>query len=182
MLHLALKAFYPSQAAVPAAACRHDLEVSRDDRIPRRDGGSGSASSCIVHVNEDGLARGISPIASGSALHTQVMKTEALRQALDKYGNSTRRSAAPAATRKRAAPRSASSRSARPATPGTRATSGPNSGGSSTPASSPAKRSASSRCPTGPSSTSGNTSAPKKSRSCRSISPRSGRWSSATAR
>lgn len=37
-----------------------------------------------VHTNEDGLARGISPIASGSNLHTQVMKTEALRQALDK--------------------------------------------------------------------------------------------------
>ena len=40
----------------------------------------------IVHVNEDGVARGINPIASGSALHTQVMKTEALKQALDKYG------------------------------------------------------------------------------------------------
>ena len=40
----------------------------------------------IVHTNQDGLRRGISPVASGSALHTQVMKTEALRQALDKYG------------------------------------------------------------------------------------------------
>jgi sulfate adenylyltransferase subunit 2 len=39
----------------------------------------------LVHVNQDGLARGVSPISSGSALHTQVMKTEALRQALDKY-------------------------------------------------------------------------------------------------
>ena len=37
MLHLALKAFYPGQAAVSAAACRHHLEVPRDDRLPRRD-------------------------------------------------------------------------------------------------------------------------------------------------
>jgi sulfate adenylyltransferase subunit 2 len=39
----------------------------------------------IVHINQDGIARGINPIASGSSLHTQVMKTEGLRQALDKY-------------------------------------------------------------------------------------------------
>ena len=39
----------------------------------------------LVHVNEEGLKRGISPVASGSALHTQVMKTEGLRQALDKW-------------------------------------------------------------------------------------------------
>src|SRR6185437_3419249 len=39
----------------------------------------------IVHVNEEGRARGISPIASGSSVHTQVMKTEALRQAMDKW-------------------------------------------------------------------------------------------------
>ncbi len=40
----------------------------------------------LVHVNQDGLDRGVDPIVSGSSLHTQVMKTEALRQALDKYG------------------------------------------------------------------------------------------------
>jgi sulfate adenylyltransferase subunit 2 len=39
----------------------------------------------LVHVNQEGLARGISPVASGSAVHTQVMKTEGLRQALDKW-------------------------------------------------------------------------------------------------
>ena len=39
----------------------------------------------IVHVNQEGLARGINPIASGSSLHTQVMKTDALKQALDIY-------------------------------------------------------------------------------------------------
>ena len=40
----------------------------------------------IVHVNQDGLRRGISPVASGSSVHTQVMKTEGLRQALDAHG------------------------------------------------------------------------------------------------
>jgi len=40
----------------------------------------------LVHVNQDGLARGIGPIASGSSVHTQVMKTEALKQALDLHG------------------------------------------------------------------------------------------------
>jgi sulfate adenylyltransferase subunit 2 len=39
-----------------------------------------------VHVNKEGLARGITPVASGSSLHTQVMKTEALKQALDLHG------------------------------------------------------------------------------------------------
>lgn len=39
----------------------------------------------LVHVNEDGCARGVSPAASGSAIHTQVMKTEGLRQALGKW-------------------------------------------------------------------------------------------------
>jgi sulfate adenylyltransferase subunit 2 len=40
----------------------------------------------LVHVNEEGLARGINPFASGSVVHTDVMKTEGLKQALDKYG------------------------------------------------------------------------------------------------
>jgi sulfate adenylyltransferase subunit 2 len=40
----------------------------------------------LVYTNEDGVRRGINPIDSGSSLHTQVMKTEALKQALDKYG------------------------------------------------------------------------------------------------
>ena len=40
----------------------------------------------LVHINEDGVKRGINPFDSGSARHTQVMKTEALKQALDRYG------------------------------------------------------------------------------------------------
>ena len=75
----------PGEAAVPVAACRHHLEVPRDDRVSRRDRGDARARS-LVHINQDGVARGINPIASGSSLHTQVMKTEALKQALDLYG------------------------------------------------------------------------------------------------
>ncbi len=40
----------------------------------------------LVHINQDGVARGINPFVHGSALHTDVMKTEALKQALDHYG------------------------------------------------------------------------------------------------
>jgi sulfate adenylyltransferase subunit 2 len=40
----------------------------------------------LVHINEEGVRRGVSPFASGSSLHTQIMKTESLKQALDKYG------------------------------------------------------------------------------------------------
>ena len=63
-------------AAIPAAACRHDLEVPEmiafRDETARRLG-----LDLRVHINQDGLARGINPIASGSQVHTQVMKTEA---------------------------------------------------------------------------------------------------------
>ena len=46
MLHLAVKAFYPAPLAVPAAACRYDLEVPRDDRVSRRDGAAARISIC----------------------------------------------------------------------------------------------------------------------------------------
>jgi len=83
---------------------------------------------------------------------------------------STPRSAVPAATKRKAAPRSASSRTALPPMPGTRATSVPNCGSCSTPASAKASRCAFSRSPTGPSLTFGNTCLPKTFRLCRSIS------------
>ena len=181
MLHLALKAFYPGRAAVPAAACRHDLEVPRDDRLPRpaRRASSGSISSSTS--TRTALERGIGPFSHGSALHTDVMKTEALKQALDKYGFDAAFGGARRDEEKsRAKERIFSFRSAQaslgPEEPAPRAVEPlqhPHEQGRD--------RSASSRCPTGPSSTSGNTSTARTSRSCRSISPPSGRWSSATA-
>jgi sulfate adenylyltransferase subunit 2 len=85
MLHLAMKAFRPGRIPFPLlhvdTTWKFRAMIEFRDRISREYG-----TDLIVHINEDGVRRGISPIASGSALHTQVMKTEALRQALDKYG------------------------------------------------------------------------------------------------
>jgi sulfate adenylyltransferase subunit 2 len=85
MLHLAQKAFYP--AKVPFPLLHVDTTWKFKDMIAFRDATAKRLGlDLIVYTNQDGLRRGISPVASGSALHTQVMKTEALRQALDKYG------------------------------------------------------------------------------------------------
>ena len=74
----------------------------------------------IVHTNHGGRARGINPFASGSgAAYRQLMKTEALKQALDKYGFDAAIGGA-GATRKKAAPRNGSSRCRGPAMSGTR--------------------------------------------------------------
>ena len=85
LLHLARKAFAP--APLPFPVLHIDTTWKFREMIAFRDHVAKSAGTrLIVHVNQDGLARGISPIASGSAVHTQVMKTEALRQALDAHG------------------------------------------------------------------------------------------------
>src|ERR1700735_888160 len=82
MLHVAMKAFYPAKPPFPLLhvdttwKCREMIALR--DETARRLG-----LNLIVHINQDGLKRGISPVASGSQLHTQVMKTESLRQALD---------------------------------------------------------------------------------------------------
>ncbi|MEW6437535.1 MAG: sulfate adenylyltransferase subunit CysD [Pseudomonadota bacterium] len=85
MLHLAQKAFHPGK--LPFPLLHVDTTWKFKDMIAFRDATAKRLGvDLIVHTNQDGLKRGISPVASGSALHTQVMKTEALRQALDKYG------------------------------------------------------------------------------------------------
>jgi sulfate adenylyltransferase subunit 2 len=84
LLHLTLKAFYPAK---PPFALLHvdttwkfrEMIAFRDETVRRY------GLEMIVHVNRDGLARGIGPISHGSALHTQVMKTDALRQALTEH-------------------------------------------------------------------------------------------------
>ena len=85
MLHLALKAFYPAKPPFPLLHI--DTTWKFKEMIAFRDVAAKRAGmDLIVHINEDGVRRGISPVASGSAVHTQVMKTEALRQALDAGG------------------------------------------------------------------------------------------------
>ena len=84
MLHLALKAFYPSKPPFPLLHI--DTGWKFRDMIRHRDAiAARYGVKLLVHTNADGVARGINPIASGSQLHTQVMKTEALKQALDKW-------------------------------------------------------------------------------------------------
>jgi sulfate adenylyltransferase subunit 2 len=85
MLHLAVKAFYPSKPPFPLLHV--DTKWKFADMIRHRDTiAEKYGVDLLVYTNEDGVARGINPIASGSSVHTQVMKTEALKQALDKYG------------------------------------------------------------------------------------------------
>ena len=82
LLHLAQKAFFPS--ALPFPLLHVDTLWKFREMIAFRDTAVARAQArLIVHVNGEGVARGISPISSGSAIHTRVMKTEALRQALD---------------------------------------------------------------------------------------------------
>src|SRR3984893_5162956 len=85
MLHLAIKAFYPAKLPFPLlhvdTTWKFREMIAFRDETARRLG-----IDLLVHINQDGLARGIGPIASGSSVHTQVMKTEALKQALDRYG------------------------------------------------------------------------------------------------
>jgi sulfate adenylyltransferase subunit 2 len=85
LLHLAMKAFFPGKPPFPLlhidTTWKFKEMISFRDSIAQQLG-----LELLVHTNQEGLARGINPIASGSALHTQVMKTEALRQALDNYG------------------------------------------------------------------------------------------------
>ncbi|HZF25571.1 MAG TPA: sulfate adenylyltransferase subunit CysD [Steroidobacteraceae bacterium] len=85
LLHLAMKAFYP--APPPFPLLHIDTGWKFRDMIRHRDAmAQRYGVKLIVYTNPEGVARGINPIVSGSQLHTQVMKTEALRQALDKYG------------------------------------------------------------------------------------------------
>jgi len=84
MLHIAQKAFHPSKPPFPLLHV--DTTWKFREMIGFRDETVGRVGmDLLVHINEEGLRRGVSPVTSGSAAHTQVMKTEGLRQALDKY-------------------------------------------------------------------------------------------------
>ena len=85
LLHLARKAFHPAKPPFPMLHV--DTTWKFREMIAFRDATAHELGlDLIVHTNQEGLARGINPIVSGSALHTEVMKTEALKQALDKFG------------------------------------------------------------------------------------------------
>lgn len=84
MLRLALKAFYPAKPPFPLlhvdTTWKFKEMIAFRDRMAHEYG-----LDLLIHVNEDGVRQGIGPFSHGSALHTDVMKTEGLKQALDKY-------------------------------------------------------------------------------------------------
>ena len=85
MLHLARKAFHPSAPPFPL------LHVDTTWKFPemyafRDRTAEEHGMELLVHVNPEGVERGIGPFTHGSALHTDIMKTRALRQALEKFG------------------------------------------------------------------------------------------------
>lgn len=84
MLHLAMKAFYPSKPPFPVLHV--DTTWKFREMIEFRDTLTKKLGlDLIVHINEEGVAQGIGPFTHGSAVHTDIMKTQALKQALDKY-------------------------------------------------------------------------------------------------
>ena len=85
MLHLALKAFYP--APLPFPLLHVDTTWKFREMIAFRDATARRLGlQLLVHVNQEGVAMGINPFEHGSAVHTDVMKTQGLKQALDRHG------------------------------------------------------------------------------------------------
>jgi sulfate adenylyltransferase subunit 2 len=85
MLHLARKAFYP---AVPPFPLLHiDTTWKFREMYEFRDGvAKASGMNLLVHTNHEALRQGVGPFTHGSRIYTDIMKTEALKQALNKYG------------------------------------------------------------------------------------------------
>ena len=85
MLHLAMKAFYPAKPPFPLLHV--DTTWKFKEMIAFRDKMAKDLGlELLVHTNPEGLAAGVGPFTHGSAVHTDIMKTQALKQALDKYG------------------------------------------------------------------------------------------------
>ena len=85
LLHLAMKAFYPSKPPFPFlhidTTWKFREMIAFRDALPDRLG-----IELLVHTNPDGLRDGVNPFSHGSAVHTDIMKTQALKQALDMHG------------------------------------------------------------------------------------------------
>jgi sulfate adenylyltransferase subunit 2 len=85
LVHLAMRAFYPAKPPFPLlhidTTWKFREMYAHRDRVAEDLG-----LDLLVHVNPEGLAMGVNPFAHGSEVHTNVMKTEALKQALDQHG------------------------------------------------------------------------------------------------
>lgn len=85
MMHLTMKAFFPGKPPFPMMHVDttwkfHEMIEFRDQRIKEL------GWDLIVHINQEGVEMGINPFVHGSAKHTDIMKTQGLKQALNKYG------------------------------------------------------------------------------------------------
>lgn len=85
MLHLARKAFYPGRLPFPVLHVDtgwkfREMYSFREKIVEEMD------LDLLVHMNPEGVAQGVGPFTHGSAVHTDIMKTQGLKQALDKYG------------------------------------------------------------------------------------------------
>jgi sulfate adenylyltransferase subunit 2 len=85
MLHLAAKAFLPGKPPFPLmhvdTTWKFKEMISFRDKMAKKVG-----MDLIVHINQDGVEQGVGPFTHGSSVHTDVMKTQGLKQALDKHG------------------------------------------------------------------------------------------------
>jgi len=85
LLHLARKAFYP--AKIPFPMLHIDTKWKFREMISFRDEMANKyGANLLVHTNEEGVKDGVNPFTTGTSEYTRIMKTVALRQALDKYG------------------------------------------------------------------------------------------------
>jgi sulfate adenylyltransferase subunit 2 len=85
MLHVAMKAFYPAKPPFPLLHVDTGWKF-RDMYALRERMAKETGLEMLVYRNPEGVAQGINPFTHGSAIHTDVMKTQALKQALDLYG------------------------------------------------------------------------------------------------
>jgi sulfate adenylyltransferase subunit 2 len=84
LLHLAMKAFYPAKPPFPVLHIDTTWKFQDMYRF-RAQAVADAGVELLVHTNQEGVRQGVTPFTHGSALYTDVMKTEALREALDKY-------------------------------------------------------------------------------------------------
>ena len=180
MVRLAQKAFHPGP--LPFPLLHVDTNWKFREMIEFRDKFcSDHGLQLIVHTNQAVEAQSLTPFTAGSKRWTDVLKTQALLEALTAGGFDAAFGGARRDEENARGRRSGSTRSAIATVSGTRRTSGPSCGISTTDASPGARASASFRCRTGPSSTSGSTSTSSRSPWSRSTSPPSGRSSAGMA-
>jgi sulfate adenylyltransferase subunit 2 len=85
LLHLLRKAFFPARPPLPLLHVDTTWKFREMIAFREQVAAAGDVD-VLVHVNEDGVRDGISPFTHGATVHTDIMKTQALKQALDKYG------------------------------------------------------------------------------------------------